>query len=437
MGIKNFLNPSTYIKKNSTSNLKFFQTIKKCHKQSNIQNLRRAININTNSLSKNEKSIGADNNLYFKKLKKLCEKKGVGVLPEHLIKLQTLAQQKNCIIGIRPVDLMATDLIRDGYPTKGFKIKGKSANWGPQTAFICVNQELSKLADQPEKVSKFNKEVQNCLSGGDAQKVQLKITKNRLELLKQKNIVFDIKYESNGLVKLKAKTSNNKVHKFVLDPSDKEPGVYEVKYKGKPIEVLAPIGDNKKPLTADYDLFMIAPSVTDFGFQDILPVKDVSHSIFRKRVKQYIKDLSEPLKELYSDPDTFYAPEDEEIGNASLRIRDMISDINQHLVGNGEKVVHHNSDTGSPATDMKANFPAAFVLPETLGKFDKICVIKDVDELKNLVQHAKDAGYYVPSNPLWEKDITSIRSSSFKAAKKVLIGHCEKIIKPKLGLKAD
>lgn len=53
-----------------------------------------------------------------------------GIVPRHLLALQDVAREYNCIIGIRPVDAIAAQLIDEGYPTKGFLIKGKSANWG-------------------------------------------------------------------------------------------------------------------------------------------------------------------------------------------------------------------------------------------------------------------------------------------------------------------
>lgn len=51
-----------------------------------------------------------------------------GMVAAHLIPLQQVARDHNCIIGIRPVDRLATELIESGHPTKGFHIKGKSAS---------------------------------------------------------------------------------------------------------------------------------------------------------------------------------------------------------------------------------------------------------------------------------------------------------------------
>ena len=365
-------------------------------------------------------------------VKELCQKEEIGVVADHLIKLQTLAQEKQCIIGIRPVDVMATDLIENGYPTKGFHIKGKSANWGPQTAFICAKQELSKLVDQSEeKLREYNQQVARCVAEGYAQRIPLELTRARLNLLIEKHVIDKVKYDAHRHpVELEASTPKGVVHKFELALSDKEPGMYLVSHNGMPVEVLAPPGENKKPLTADYDIFLIAPLAEDFGAQDMLSLHDVSHVVFKTRVDNYRtspEDLAEPLKAAYTHPGKFYEPEDKEFGNASSRILTMLPEINQRLVGKGEAVVHHSTDTGNPATDMDANFPAAFTLPEPLDQFDEICVIRNVDELKTLVQVAKNAGYYVPLNPLWEKEITGIRSSGFKEAQNVAIHHWKQV----------
>lgn len=70
-----------------------------------------------------------------------------GLAHKHLLPLQYLANEINCIISFRSVDNSATELIESGYPTKGFHIKGKSASWGPQAGFICEEQRFSKLED--------------------------------------------------------------------------------------------------------------------------------------------------------------------------------------------------------------------------------------------------------------------------------------------------
>ncbi|MDN0089363.1 anthrax toxin-like adenylyl cyclase domain-containing protein [Yersinia nurmii] len=356
----------------------------------------------------------------LEEIKTLCDQSGVGIVPEHLIKLQVLAQESNCLIGIRPVDIMATDLIRNGYPTKGFHIKGKSANWGPQTAFICVKQELSKLVDKPDKIALFNQQIQACIDEGYAQKVPLKITASRLDLLMKKNIV-DIQIDAKGLpIALDARTPNGKPYKFELIPVKEQADLYLVQHHGETIEVLAPPGENNKPLTADYDLLMIAPHLRDYGPKDNFMLKEVSHDVFKRNMdvyknRRHSEVVNKYFQAEYLDPAKFYEREDSNIGNASPRIRAMIPLINKTMVGDGEPVVHHSTDAGSPASDIEANFPATFVLPKPLGRLNDICVIKDIDEFKELIIEAKKEKYYIPVNPLWPNEVTQIRSENFSS----------------------
>lgn len=98
----------------------------------------------------------------------------------------------------------------------------------------------------------------------------------------------------------------------------------------------------------------------------------------------------------------------------------MIGLINQKLVGEGERVVHHNADSGSPATEVAANYPTTFFLPAKLGRFDEISIIHDSREMAELIKTAKDSGYHVPLNPLWEKEVTNVRRSAFTQAKNSL-----------------
>lgn len=99
-------------------------------------------------------------------------RENTGIVSSHLLPLQKVAAQTNSIIGIRPVENVATGLIEAGHPTKDFHIKGKSANWGPQAGLICTDQAFSKLEkfkdDAPEKVTNANKQIQACISDGHA-----------------------------------------------------------------------------------------------------------------------------------------------------------------------------------------------------------------------------------------------------------------------------
>jgi hypothetical protein len=348
-----------------------------------------------------------------------------GIVAAHLKPLQGVAKEHNCIIGIRPVETVATGLIEDGHPTKDFHIKGKSSNWGPQAGMICVDQAFSKLENciksDPGRVEKFSGQTSQCIKDGYAVAVPLAITRERMGTLLAGNKITDMQPEDKqGVIKFSAKGPSGEVYTF---EATRQPEVardtYVITQGGKPLEVLAK-EEGGKALTADYDLHLIGPHLSDLGPQDNLPVPDVAHSVFKERIDGYSDktkaNLNPALRESYDKPGVFYNKEDKHLGNATARITAMIPVINQALVGDGEPVVHHNADSGSPAADVTANYPATFVLPIKLGKFPEVCVIENKQEMAELIQEAKNGGYHIPLNPLWEPEVTGIKRADFSNA---------------------
>ncbi|MBM7074213.1 hypothetical protein JQC92_19645 [Shewanella sp. 202IG2-18] len=63
-----------------------------------------------------------------------------GIVPNHKQALLQTASENNCIVMVRPVNKLSTDLIAEGYATKDLHVKGKSSDWGPQAGFICCDQ---------------------------------------------------------------------------------------------------------------------------------------------------------------------------------------------------------------------------------------------------------------------------------------------------------
>lgn len=346
-----------------------------------------------------------------------------GIVPAHLIPLQKVASEHNCIIGVRPVDKLATALIEAGHPTKGFHIKGKSASWGPQAGFICVEQRFSKLENaSSERIAKFNLQTQACIAEGHAAAVPLEVSQSRLHDLFEQGLIDKLSPENAGGVShLRASGPGGEHYAF---EARRLPGSgearYQISHHGAPLQVLAPHAE-ARPFTADYDLMLIAPHVSELGPEDNLQVPDVSHQVFRQRLENY-RTLPEhqALRGDYDNPVSFYRKSDEETGNTSGRARRMIGVLNQALVGDGEKVVHHATDSANPVTDPESNYPATFALPHKIGRFAPLCIIENKDDLAELVLQAKNAGYHVPLNPLWEKEVLGVRSDRFTAAKLTL-----------------
>lgn len=201
--------------------------------------------------------------------------------------------------------------------------------------------------------------------------------------------------------------------------------------KNTPLEALAPNrkGTISLPYTADYDLMLIAPQTSDLSEQDNLPVSDVSHELYKKRIDRYKSaPAHKDLVANYQDSKIFYQKADSNIGSATKRIADFIPKINKALVGSeGENVVHHSADSGNPASKPRDNFPLTMFLPQKIGEFDEICIINDKNELSSLIQELKNNGFHVPINPLWDSDtdkpdirLQDIRRESFTQAREDL-----------------
>lgn len=351
-----------------------------------------------------------------------------GIASGHLAPFQRLAAEHNTIIGVRAVEPVATGLIEAGHPTKDFHIKGKSADWGPQAGLICVDQALSKLEkfaeNNPQKIAKANEQTTGSIQDGSAVSVPLTVSSNRLNDLLKLGKIDQLQAETpHGVIRFSAQGPSHQMYAFEGKRQSPLDNNFQITHQGKPVEVLAKT-EGGKALTADYDLYLIGPHLSDLGPQDKLPVPDIAHSVFKERIDGYKQRSADPnqyeapheLREDYESAGRFYQKEDSNIGNATSRIANMIPAINEALVGNGEWVVHHNADSGSPATDVAANYPVTFFLPAKLGRFDEVSIINDGKEMAELIRTAKDNGYHMPLNPLWEKEVVNVRRPAFSEA---------------------
>jgi adenylate cyclase ExoY len=356
-----------------------------------------------------------------------------GIVTSHLVPLQNVAKEHNCIMGFRPVETVATGLIEEGHPTKDFHIKGKSANWGPQAGMICVDQAFSKLegclTSNPARIEKFNGQTRQCIDDGHAVAIALVISRERMDTLLAGDLITDIhRADAKGCIRFSASAPSGAVYEFEAAPAPGTvEGLYQISQQGQPLEVLAKTREGKA-LTADYDLLLIGPHISDLGAHNNLPVPDVAHDVFKARINGYSdratdsrpRNLAPELRHDYESASSFYRKEDPDIGNASRHIAAMIPVINAALVGEGERVVHHNADSGSPASEAAANYPAPFFLPVRLGAFDEICVIENRQQMSELIQAAKNSGYHIPLNPLWEPEVTRVRRADFTNAQRLL-----------------
>lgn len=352
----------------------------------------------------------------------------------------SVARKRGEVIMVRAVSPLATQLLEEGHPTKGFHIKGKSSDWGPQAGFICEDQSLSKLDDQ-EKVKKLDADVRSCVPQYAVLK-QLVITQKRLDsLIKIAALTRPFPLPDGGgwLCVHAASKLHQRDATFLAEPIKgdaqgrlrfytipqehwgKSPNVLKqlIPKQVQPLQVLCS-KENELPLTADYDLLMICPRLAHFDNKDRLMNPDVADSVFKARIDRYnasllrmrqaqgkekvdpkrIESLERSIKLLEGSKPS----EDPELGNVTQRIREVIVDLNKAMgLKEDRKRVHHNADSGSPATDMAANFPATVFQPEPIGdhRWD-IGLIQGEEQLRGYLKDLFDAYYYIPKNPLWK-----------------------------------
>jgi hypothetical protein len=343
-----------------------------------------------------------------------------GVVTTHLVRIQEVAKEQNCVIALRPVETAATGLIESGWPTKGLHVKGKSSNWGVQAGTIPLDQTFSKLekykSTAPEIIKIFNQQTNQCVREKHAIPVQLKVSKQRIDYLLENNFIYSWHtLNHNQTIKINAIGLSGDTYEYEGIQCEDSPTPEYLIFQGQqPLMVLAkePHGN---PLTADYDLLLIGPHLSDIGPLDNLPLPDVSHDVFKQRLDKYMR-IPDELKIDYQDEKHFYSKANPDKGNITTRAAQMIPLLNQAMVGEGEPVIHHGTDSANHISDTAANYPATFILPTKMSPFEEIVIVENQEQFAELVKVLKDYGHHIPINPLWESRVKNVRRTSLTDA---------------------
>ncbi|RGP42349.1 hypothetical protein BTW32_31275 [Bacillus thuringiensis] len=220
-----------------------------------------------------------------------------GLVPEHVAKFREIAIRHKMYLLFRPVNPLSTSLIQEGAATKGLNVHGKSADWGPQAGYIPFDADVSKVHGNLSKVLKGNADNHLSLEEVDANgnrvigKTPLRLHSSRLEELQRKGII-QIKECDEWLCYI---DSNNNIYDFQWE---KDTGIVQYRTKEgketvlgerfdwKPVEVMGKIrGEEVNPLTADYDVFAMAPSLSE-----------IKKKIPAEEWKELVEDVTNPIE---------------------------------------------------------------------------------------------------------------------------------------------
>ena len=168
--------------------------------------------------------------------------------------LQKTADKYGVVIGLRSPSELGQIHLKEGHPTKNFHVKAKSSSTGPTAGFIAEKAKYSKMpSSQWEKQEGYIKEALNKgseLLDLSLSQVQIDNALDNGAMTKIKDNLFVAIYHDEKVV-------------FSIEPPDNI--VREL--DGSPVKVLTnpPESDGfksiQKAITADYDLFCIAPKV--------------------------------------------------------------------------------------------------------------------------------------------------------------------------------
>jgi Anthrax toxin LF subunit len=192
-----------------------------------------------------------------------------GILAKHVGPIANTAREVDAFILIRKTNLDATRLIGMGYATKSMDIHDKSSDWGPMAGFVPCDPAFSKVAAVMPGGQQEHEH-------GDAKKTQLFLT----DALKKDLIKNDKIAKAGAEDTFTATTQVKDVQKATLFKLEKRGGSWFVSYAMKqgggqrgdwqPLMVWAyKLGGVDKPVTGDYDLWMVAPHMshlTSHGF---------------------------------------------------------------------------------------------------------------------------------------------------------------------------
>lgn len=372
--------------------------------------------------NKNEKDYSSVN-LHLKPLAEDNIHIDTGLPEIHQQAIARVANEENIIIGIRPVDPKSTSLIESGeYSSKGLTIKGKSADWGPHSGFIPVNQQYAKKSGR-EASNKLNRSVQDSLQTGKAISVHLSISSRRIDELQRLGAISSLEpADSLGYLRMTSIVDDQEYTFLLKNNDNRTSSEWNIYYQeGNQIKAFLVLGDPKtgKPITADYDLFSI-----------IFPISELEHYVKVTEMPTWEQwkatvnydDLTAKQKNLFHNEPEYNRYEGRDNGITNKKIKQIKDKINHQLGrGSGFEMVHHGADDANPASVMNENFPITFFIPDSLKGKNKIIgtsqpietyfqmnaqgaiVIYDVKQLSNFQQLLINQGYRAPLNRKWSE----------------------------------
>ncbi|WP_410993506.1 anthrax toxin-like adenylyl cyclase domain-containing protein [Bacillus cereus] len=376
--------------------------------------------------TKLEKNIQQTDEIHVKKNIEAIA--GSGLVPSHVENFKKIAQNTHTYMFFRPVNTLSTSLIKKGASTKGLNVHGKSSNWGPMAGYIPVDQDLSKKYGTKNAVEKGNKDNEDSFAKNDGlagrdhiTKIILTLDEDRIEELQKEKLLQKATEETDDKQIYLMFDVKNPSYEFRMD---KQTG--QVQYKTKKgqtttlgtelekwtfLEVMAKVVNGEpKALTADYDLFALAPNLSEIKKR--IPAGEWEQFLATEKPVEKWKSATRLIIKHGLNR------ENKEDGKGTLTDwqRDMINILNQAAIDSGYTggtVINHGTEqdnTEFPEQDQEIFVIAPngeTFLTESWGDTQKF-IVKNVIQEGYLFYHNRSYNTIAPGSKAqiqWQESI--------------------------------
>ncbi|PMJ92122.1 anthrax toxin-like adenylyl cyclase domain-containing protein [Vibrio sp. 10N.261.55.A7] len=364
----------------------------------------------------------------------------MGIPIEHCTAFQTVARDTNTVIATRSVGVYATELIREGYASKGYHVKAKSCDWGPMAGFVLADPSLGKKGLGNEALVWQYKKIEDAIHCG-ARVIPLFISEQRRNNLKRLvgfNKVYIESRLGTGLnyFNIEAGTHGG-LYQFILVRASElinpvghpNASSWAVCYKDNSPFLLNcsparrhlvttrsgetfhqvcalsnPEGNSagapvnfKAAQTGDYDLWgVFPPNQSPLTGGEERSVMSVLHRNGELRPSFHARHVpgSDSYIRTYQE---FEQREDRHLGNVSLLIEEIAVRLNARFGrnGNGGWMVHHSDEAGRPMVD-EIDCDAVVFAPSGL-----VLILETIEDVRELRFNLILEGYRPLFNPIW------------------------------------
>lgn len=352
----------------------------------------------------------------------------IGMPQSHAQAFLTTARSQKCVIMSRATGPTCHGLLAEGYDTKGYRIHGKSCNWGPMAGFVLRDPRLNKRG--MEKVSFNRKKHEEAINldeenqGWKANTTPLLISEKRRQWLMANGYIHVVRkggrwdgtatHDSGISFKYSLIPENGNLWGVYFDNTQlgktfrQERGNTVVKYHKKYGKSYEPMLAMTNPsthrqfpqehylnaITGDYDLFAIWPFEKDYN-----PYGDDHRPLgttrgFTSEEGQNIDHLERNFTQ---------SGQGTKLGNITNRIY-LVGQLINSIVGR-QHVIWHSDESARPFLD-DVDLPVIAFTPAG-NQFG----IENILDFKAFIHYCLSAGIHVSLSNAWTQNVTQDKAN--------------------------